>query len=126
MCGPPGARDTVCAEQRSNHGDPGIIRNRVLAPEAVRAKERLSEAGEVPLPERLTPHKLRHTLATVLVALGRDMRVTASQLGHTYPVFTLRVYSHAMQCDQGLRLCEQHPADPGQRPQLSKCERRPS
>jgi integrase-like protein len=44
----------------------------------------------------VTPHKLRHTYASVLIALGRDPRYVMEQLGHTDPKFTLRVYAHAM------------------------------
>ena len=65
-----------------------------------RANERLTEAGEVPLPERLTPHKLRHTFASLLVALGVDPGSVMDQLGHTDPTFTLRVYRHGMRRDQ--------------------------
>ena len=44
----------------------------------------------------MTPHKLRHTFASILVALGRDPSYVMAQLGHTDPGFTLRVYAHAM------------------------------
>jgi integrase len=44
----------------------------------------------------VTPHKLRHTFASILVALGRDPSYVMAQLGHTDPGFTLRVYAHAM------------------------------
>jgi integrase len=76
------------------------VRRRVLAPAVKRANERLGEAGEVPLPERLTPHKLRHTFASLLVALGVDPGSVMDQLGHTDPGFTLRVYRHGMRRDQ--------------------------
>ncbi|HTP20863.1 MAG TPA: site-specific integrase [Solirubrobacteraceae bacterium] len=76
------------------------LRKRVLAPAVERANELLAEAGEVPLPERLTPHKLRHTFASLLVALGVDPGAVMDQLGHTDPTFTLRVYRHGMRRDQ--------------------------
>jgi hypothetical protein len=44
----------------------------------------------------VTPHKLRHTFDSILVALGRDPSYVMAQLGHTDPSFTLRVYAHAM------------------------------
>jgi len=75
------------------------IRRRVLAPAVNLANERLQEAGEVPLPSPLTPHKLRHTFASVLVALGVDPGAVMDQLGHTDPTFTLRVYRHGMRRD---------------------------
>jgi integrase len=61
-----------------------------------RTNETLIEAGGVPLPEGLTPHKLRHTYASILVALGVDPGSVMDQLGHADPGFTLRVYRHGM------------------------------
>jgi hypothetical protein len=53
----------------------------------------------LPLPEGLTPHKLRHTFASLLFALGEDPVHVMGQLGHTDPAFSLRVYAHAMRRD---------------------------
>jgi integrase len=39
----------------------------------------------------VTPHKPRHTFASILIALGRDPRHVMDQLGHADPKFTLRV-----------------------------------
>ncbi len=75
------------------------IRNRVLAKAVQRANQRLTERGEVPLPDHLTPHKLRHTYASLLVSLGVDPGAVMDQLGHTDPGFTLRVYRHGMRRD---------------------------
>lgn len=52
---------------------------------------RLCEAVGVPL---LSPHKLRHSYASVLAARGIRMEVLSAQLGHTDPAFTGRVYRH--------------------------------
>lgn len=41
-------------------------------------------------------NKLRHTFASILVAIGKDPTSVMQQLGHTDPAFTLRVYSHMM------------------------------
>ena len=54
-----------------------------------RADELLADPGQHPLPRGVTPHKLRHTYASVLIALGRDPRYVMEQLGHTDPKFTL-------------------------------------
>jgi len=81
--------------------DKDNVRSRVLAPAARRADELLEKAGSVPLPAGLTPHGLRHTFASLLVALGEDPRYVMGQLGHTDPAFTLRLYSHAMRRDEG-------------------------
>ncbi len=77
----------------------GNIRKRVLAKSIEAANEKLIDAGDVPLPDGLTPHKLRHTFASILVALGVDPGSVMDQLGHTDPGFTLRVYRHSMRRD---------------------------
>ncbi len=77
----------------------GNVRRRVLDKAVATANEKLIEAGEVPLPDGLTPHKLRHTFASILVALGVDPGSVMDQLGHTDPGFTLRVYRHGMRRD---------------------------
>ena len=96
----PQSADRVFPTLDGGRPNPSNIRNRVLAPAVKRANERLDEAAEVPLPERITPHKLRHTFASVLVALGVDPGSVMDQLGHTDPAFTLRVYRHGMRRDQ--------------------------
>lgn len=75
------------------------IRSRVLAKAVENANQKLIAAGDVPLPDGLTPHKLRHTFASILVALGVDPGSVMDQLGHTDPGFTLRVYRHGMRRD---------------------------
>jgi integrase len=77
----------------------GNIRRRVLDKAVARANEKLAESDDVPLPEGLTPHKLRHTFASILVALGVDPGSVMDQIGHTDPGFTLRVYRHGMRSD---------------------------
>ena len=72
------------------------IRSRVLEKTIERTNQKLIEADGVPLPEGLTPHKLRHTYASILVALGVDPGSVMDQLGHADPGFTLRVYRHGM------------------------------
>jgi integrase len=79
------------------------IRRRVLATAVELANAQLEQRGEVPLPEHLTPHKLRHTYASVLVALGEDVGSVMDQLGHTDAKFTLNVYRHGMRRDQASR-----------------------
>lgn len=79
------------------------IRRRVLDKAVDRANEKLTNSGDVPLPEGLTPHKLRHTFASILVALGVDPGSVMDQLGHADPGFTLRVYRHGMRRDTTAR-----------------------
>lgn len=46
--------------------------------------------------ERLTPHGLRHGVATLMVGKGVHMRLVAEQLGHANPAITARVYAHVV------------------------------
>jgi hypothetical protein len=56
--------------------------------------------GATPLPEKLSSHKLSHTFASLLVALGTDPVAAMEQLGHATPGFTLKVYAHGMRRDE--------------------------
>jgi integrase len=111
---PPGyARSTCCRccttsspERKASHGgglddllfptarrarrDKDNINKRVLKPVLERADDLLAERGQHPLPRGVTPHKLRHTFASILIALGRDPRYVMDQLGHIDRKFTLR------------------------------------
>jgi integrase len=78
------------------HRDKDNIGRRVLAPVVKRADELLAEREQHPLPRGVTPHKLRHTFASILAALNRPMPEVMAQLGHVDPGFTLRVYAHVM------------------------------
>ena len=98
-----GPNDRVFATSNGTAHGPSNLRRRVLAPAVKLANVRLEEAGEVPLPEHLTPHKLRHTFASLLVALGEDPGSVMDQLGHTDAKFTLSVYRHGMRRDQASR-----------------------
>ena len=97
--------------------DKDNLRNRVLAATIVRADELLAQQDHPPLPTGLTPHKLRHTFASILVATGEDPASVMAQLGHTDPKFTLRVYTHLMRREPGERarlrsLVNGDPGDP--------------
>jgi integrase len=71
------------------------IRRRLLQPAIRRANERLAELGIEPI-DKVTPHGLRRTYASLRAAVGDDPAYTATQLGHEDPTFTLRVYTHAV------------------------------
>jgi integrase len=72
------------------------VRTRVLGGAVRRANENLEAKGLPPLPERLTPHGLRHTFCSVLYALGEDPGTVMDELGHGSEGLALRVYRHAM------------------------------
>jgi integrase len=91
----------VFATRGGGHPSKNNLRKRVFNAAVNRANENLEDAELVPLPHGLTPHKLRHTFASLLVALGKDPVHVMGQLGHTDPAFSLRVYAHAMRDNGG-------------------------
>lgn len=44
--------------------------------------------------EGLTPHKLRHTAASLAIAAGADVKVVQQMLGHADAAMTLNIYGH--------------------------------
>jgi integrase len=90
------ADDLVFVNRDGTARDKDNLRNRVLAPAIERANELLADRDQPPLPAGLSPHKLRHTFASILVACGEDPASVMTQLGHTDPNFTLRIYTHLM------------------------------
>ncbi len=95
--------DLAFPTERGTPREKDNARERVIGPVVARADELLADRGELPLPAGLTAHKLRHTFASLLVASGEDPAYVMTQLGHTDPAFTLRVYGHAMRRDEGAR-----------------------
>jgi integrase len=89
---------------------PENFRNRVLSRPATvvdgeektgtsavgRANKRLEAEGLTPVPERLTPHSLRRTFASVLYALSEDPGVVMDEMGHTDLGLALRIYRQSM------------------------------
>jgi integrase len=100
-----GPDDPVFPTGTGGTRDKDNLRNRILAAATHRADQLLIDRGQTPLPAGLTPHKLRHTFASVLVACGEDPASIMAQLGHTDPKFTLRVYTHLMRRDPAERDC---------------------
>jgi integrase len=78
------------------------IRRRVLARAVQDANAALAETGSSePLPEKLTPHSLRRTFASLLFAVGETPPYVMSQMGHTTPSLTLSIYAREMDCRDG-------------------------
>lgn len=94
-----GLDDPVFPTRTGRPRDKDNIRNRVVQPIARHADTLLAARGQSPLPNGLTPHKLRHTFSSVLAACGEDPASIMAQLGHTDAKFTLRVYTHVMRRD---------------------------
>lgn len=61
-----------------------------------RANKLLARAGIEPISERVTPHSLRRTYASLRAASGDDPVYIAEQLGHTDARFTMAVYTKAV------------------------------
>lgn len=66
---------------------------------------KLAEVGEEPT-GKVTPHSLRRTLASLLLATGADVPYVMAQLGHSDPKMTLGVYAKviASKTDHGAAL----------------------
>jgi integrase len=94
-----GPNDPVFVTETGNPRSVDNIRNRTLQPLLIHTDALLAARDEVPLPAGITPHKLRHTFASILVACGEDPASVMNQLGHTDPRFTLKVYTHMMRRD---------------------------
>jgi integrase/recombinase XerD len=47
--------------------------------------------------KQITPHGLRHTYASTLIMLGRDVPQVSKYLGHSDVYVTLTVYTHFVQ-----------------------------
>jgi integrase len=89
---------TGAADNRNN------VRRRVVARAAERANAVIAESGECdPLPVKdehgghgLSPHALRRTYASWLIAAGEDVAYVMDQLGHTDPGMTLGLYAKVL------------------------------
>jgi integrase len=87
---PPGAGGAVFHAARSE-GRP--ISDAALSDGWIRAR------GRAGIPERFTPHDLRHHHASVLLAGGMSVVVVSKRLGHKTPTETLNTYAHLMDDD---------------------------
>lgn len=93
---PKGPDDLVFRTGRGGVRTKDNVRWRVVGPALAQADRLLEADGHPPLPEGLTPHSLRHTFASLLIATGEDPVSVMCQMGHADPGFTLRTYGHLM------------------------------
>ena len=94
--------EAEAAWERAGKESPSNVRRRYLARAAEDASAALIKAGRDPLP-RLTPHSLRRSFASLLVAIGRDPLYVADQLGHVDPGFSLRTYARVVRLRENER-----------------------
>ena len=85
-----GPREPVFFGPRRRKGEGGQL-DRLHGYSVTRALPAMLEAAGLP---PLTPHKLRHGTATLMVRGGVPMRAIAEQLGHADPSLTARTYAH--------------------------------
>ncbi|HWV84963.1 MAG TPA: tyrosine-type recombinase/integrase [Capillimicrobium sp.] len=91
-----GRDDLVFVTRRGTAVNRHNVRQRVVLPAAARASQRLEECGLPPLPDGLSPHALRRSFASWLIAEGEDVAYVMEQMGHADPQMTLGVYARAV------------------------------
>jgi integrase len=94
---PASAAAPIFPTYRGGRHNASNVRNRLLAECVARANARREAAGKMLLPDKVTPHTLRRTFASLALAAGRDPRWVMAQLGHTDARLTLNVYAQVMQ-----------------------------
>jgi integrase len=87
-----GTGDLVFPTANGRRDNPSNVRNRYLSDAVEQANEQLTEAGVEQI-GKVTPHSLRRTFASLLLATGADVPYVMAQLGHTDPKMTLGVYA---------------------------------
>ena len=100
-----GATDLSSGRRRGKRDSPSNVRNRYLSSAVDRANAGLERDGADPI-GHLTPHSLRRTFASLLLATGADVPYVMAQLGHADPAMTLGVYAKviASKTDYGAAL----------------------
>jgi len=76
-------------------GDPVFATSRGTPQDSHNRRRRLRPAARAAGVPWVTPHVLRHSLATELLDNGYDISAIANVLGHRSEAFTRRVYIHA-------------------------------
>jgi integrase len=91
---PPSAIDAPTFPTRTGRRrDKDNVRLRVVAPVVARANELRAARDQPPLRAHVTPHTLRRTYITYLIAAGYDLPHVQAQVGHLDPSVTLSVYA---------------------------------
>jgi integrase len=92
----PEPNELVFGTRTGNPDSRNNVRRRVLLRAVERANAKLANEHGDPLPPGLSPHALRRSFASWLVAEGEDPAYVMAQLGHTDPKMTLGLYAKAL------------------------------
>jgi integrase len=95
--------DFVFPTERGGPANPTNVRKRIMARTIERANEKLVAQGAAPLPDGLTPHALRRTFISLLLAIGDEVPYVMRQVGHADPKVTLSIYAQVMFRGEGER-----------------------
>jgi integrase len=97
--------DFVFATRKGGRDNPSNVRQRFLAAAVERANASLREAGAEQIGD-VTPHSLRRTFISLLLAAGADVPYVMAQAGHSDPKMTLGLYAKviASKTDHGAAL----------------------
>jgi integrase len=98
-----GPDDFVFPTERGARQDRNNARRRVVSRSVERASENLTARGRNPLPEGITPHSLRRTFISLLLATGAEVPYVMRQVGHSDPKVTLSIYAQVMYRGEGER-----------------------
>lgn len=98
-----GPDDFVFPTESGSRQDRNNARRRVVVKSVERASANLIGRGLSPLPEGITPHSLRRTFISLLLATGSEVPYVMRQVGHTDPKVTLSIYAQVMYRGEGER-----------------------
>jgi len=98
-----GANNYVFPTESGRKQDRNNVRPRVVVRAVERASENLIGRGRNPLPEGITPHSLRRTFISLLLATGAEVPYVMRQVGHSDPKVTLSIYAQVMYRGEGER-----------------------
>jgi len=95
-----GAFDYVFPTAKGRRESESNVRKRIVEPAVARADALLLAESRQPMPAGVTPHSLRRTFISILLATGADVRYVMGQVGHTDPGLTLRIYAQVIGADR--------------------------
>ncbi len=87
--------DLVFPTSKGHRDSPSNVRNRLLAKAVENANESLQESAQEPI-VGVTPHLLRRTFISLLLATGADVPYVMAQAGHSDPKTTLGIYAQVI------------------------------